>query len=271
MIRAWKSWMVVVVAGTIIVQAFAQAEKPEAKTDTKQEGKAAGKTSYLRHATISENAGTIQIEANSPRPLAQALDALQQKYGWLTGYEDPRFISKSDLTEPASVGGQIFPSGGSFKAEFPSSISDEEKALQILVDAYNHSENPGRFELRKTKQGRLTLVGTQAKNAQGTLSQQKPPLDTPITLLTRERTATDTIELISKEITEQRGVKITLGVSPRAVVDHTKVKVGGAKVPARELLLQIISQLHGNFYWRLLFDPNSKAYFLDLHLVAAKK
>jgi hypothetical protein len=49
------------------------------------------------------------------------------------------------------------------------------------------------------------------------------------------------------------------------------VKVGGTKVSARELLLQILSQLQGNFYWRLLFDPNSKGYVLDLHLMHPKK
>jgi hypothetical protein len=258
--KASKYWMVFVVVA--VAQAFSQAV-PEKKP--------AEKAPYLRHATISENAGTIQVVANSPRPLAQALDALQEKYGWLAGYEDPRFISPSDLTEPASTGAQIFPSGGAFKAEIPASVSDEEKFLQILADAYNGSENPGRFVVRKTKQGTFTLIGTQAKDAQGHLSPQKPMLDTPVTLLASQRTVTDTIDLISKKIAEQRSVKITLGVSPRAVVDHTKVKVGGTKVSARELLLQILSQLQGNFYWRLLFDPNSKGYVLDLHLMHPKK
>jgi hypothetical protein len=224
------------------------------------------KTSFLKRATVSENAGTTEVTANSPRPLAQALDALQQKYGWLAGYEDPQFRSKSDLAEPATAGGQILPAGGRFTAEFPSTVSDEEKILQTVVDAYNSSENPGRFELRKTKQGGFSIVGTQSKNAQGHITPQRPALDAPITLLPRQRTATDTINLIARRIAEQRGVKITLGVSPRNLLDHNNVKVSGTKVPARELILQVLSSLRGSFYWRLLFDPNSKGYFLDIHL-----
>jgi len=249
-----------VVAHVIVAPAFSQ---------TPPEKNPSEKTSFLKRATISENAGTTVITANSPRPLAQALDALQQKYGWLVGYEDPQFLSKSDLAEPATPGSQILPAGSRFTAEFPSTVSDEEKILQTVVDAYNSSENPGRFELRKTKQGNFSMVGTQAKNAQGHITPQRPVLDAPITLLPRQRTATDTINLISRRIAEQRGVKITLGVSPRNLLDHNNVKVSGTKVPARELLLQVLSSLRGTFYWRLLFDPNSKGYFLDIHLDSA--
>jgi hypothetical protein len=258
-IKALRYWLVFV--AVIVAQAFSQAA-PEKKV--------AEKNPYLRHATVTENAGTIQVVANSPRPLAQALDALQEKYGWFVGYEDPRFTATADLTKAETSGGQIFPSGGAFKADIPS-VSEEEKILQTLVDAYNGSENPGRFEVRKTKQGSFYLVGTQAKNTQGKLVPQKPVLDTTISLLSSQHTATDTVNLIAKKIAEQRAVKITLGVSPRNILDNTKVKVGGTKVPARELVSQVLSQLNGNFYWRLLFDPNSKGYVLDLHHVSAKK
>jgi hypothetical protein len=46
--------------------------------------------SYQKQAAISETEGIVHIAANSPRPLAQTLDALRQKYGWGVDYEDPQ-------------------------------------------------------------------------------------------------------------------------------------------------------------------------------------
>ncbi len=224
------------------------------------------KAAYLKQAAISENAGTMQIIANSPRPLAQTLDALQAKYGWVVDYEDPQFLSKLDLTATGPVS-QTIPAGGRFTAEFPATLSDEEKVLQIIVDSYNHSDNPGRFELRKSKQGIFSVVGTEARDTQGKLSPQQAVFDAPITLATRQRTVFETLNLIFRKIALQRHVTVTVGVSPRNLLDHTNVTVGGAKVRARDLVLQALTSSQRNFYWRLFFDPKSKGYFLDIHLV----
>ncbi len=231
-------------------------------------------SSYLKQAAISETAGTIHIVANSPRPLAQTLDALQQKYGWVVDYEDPQFISKLDLAEtgdaanraPASNLLARVPGGGPFSVEFPASTPEEEKTLQLVVDSYNRSNNPGRFELRRGKQEAFFVVGAEARDERGQISHQRVLLDVPITLATRRRTVSDTVNLIFRKIAEHRRMAISVGVSPRNLLDHTNVTVGGTKVSARDLLLQTLTSTHRNLYWRLLFDPNSKGYFLDIHL-----
>jgi hypothetical protein len=225
------------------------------------------KGSYLRQAAISETGGTIHIVANSPRPLAQTLDALQQKYGWVVDYEDPQFISKLDLVEAEGPGNRV-PGGGRFNSEFPASDSEEEKILQIVVDSYNRSNNPGRFELRRSTLGStFFVVGVEAHDGGGQVSHQRVLLDVPITLATRQRTVSDVVNLICRKIFVQRRITVKVGVAPRSVLDHTNVTVGGTKVTARDLLLQTLTSTHRNFYWRLLFDPNSKAYFLDIHLI----
>lgn len=58
-----------------------------------------GQRSYSNHATISESANKIHLAANDSRPLAQSLDALQQKYGWRVNYEDAQYTSTSDLVD----------------------------------------------------------------------------------------------------------------------------------------------------------------------------
>jgi hypothetical protein len=234
---------------------------------------------YSREATISENAGTVHIVANSPRPLAQVLDALQGKYKWAVDYEDPQFISKMDLVETKEPGKAAtdsnlpaqFPAGGSFTIEFPSAAPVEEKILQLAVDAYNRSENPGRFELRSGKPGAYFVVGVKARDAHGQIASQPALFDEPITLTGQQRTAFDTVNMICREVAAQRGIAITLGVFPQRVLAGLSVTVGGTKVSARDLLLQTLTAMNRPFYWRLLFDPSSKGYFLDIHLVPTAK
>ena len=225
--------------------------------------------SYLKQAEVSETATTIRVTANSPRPLAQVLDSLREKYGWAVSYEDPQFLSKLDLAEADDPRNHALkshvPGGGLFSVEFPSGAADEEKALQLIVDSYNRSGNPGRFELRKSETQKFSVVGVEARDRRGELSHQRPVFDLPITLATGRRTASETLHLICRKIAAQRGVAVAVGISPRKVLDQTPVRVGGTNVSARDLLLQTLTATRSAFYWRLLFDPNSNSYVLDIH------
>jgi hypothetical protein len=279
----------------LVSQAFSQT-KPEA-------------TSYLKEAQVSETEGTVHIVANSPRPLQQVLDALYRKYNWAIDYEDARFTSLQDLVDvPDPVThaphAQTLPAGGKFTVDFPAvSITptqpastpadstkpasaepgsatpsarpvseDEEKSVRLIVEAYNKSDNPGRFEVRKNGQGNLDVVGTAARDAKGQISPQKPILDTRLTVPRRQRTATETIELLCRKLTALRGNKVAIGVNPRNVLDHTSVTVGAIKAePARDLLWQTLTAAHCNCYLRVVFDPNSKGFYLSIHSIQVPK
>jgi len=222
---------------------------------------------YLRQATVSEAAGMVHITANSPRPLAQILDALQVKYKWIVSYEDPQFTSQQDIVTVTSTGDthMQLPSGGIFSIDFSAAAPDEEKTLRSMVDSYDHGKNPGRFEVKKTAQGAFYLVGTAATDDKGHISAQQVVFDLPITIPAQERTITETLNLICQEISNRTHIQVTVGVSPRSLLDHTNVKVGGNAVAARDLLVQSLAEVRTHPYWRLLFDPNSKGYYLDIH------
>jgi len=221
---------------------------------------------YLKEATITQTGKIVRIDANSHRPLAQILDALRQKYGWVVEYEDPQYVSSIDLvTEPGSNPQSQIPAGAGFSVEFPATAPDQEKTLRLVVDSYNHSKNPGRFDVRRNTQGNFFVVGTSAHDEKGGISPQQVLFDLPLTLPSEERTITETVNLICQEITSQSHTAVTLGVSPRSLLDRATVKLGGGKVPARELLLQSLTATRHTLYWRLLFDPDSKGYLLSIH------
>jgi hypothetical protein len=223
------------------------------------------KSAYLKEAQIDEKGETVQIIANSPRPLQQALEALFQKYGWVVDYEDPEFTSDRDLVKDEGPGKQTLPAGGRFTVEFPAKNPEEEKILQLVVDAYNKSNNPGQYELRKGSQGNFAAVGTQARNAMGKLSAQRPLFDTPIMIPAGKRSLSETLSLICRTLAEHQKVSVTLGVTPRNLTNQTQVVVDGKQTPARDLLQQILIVPNRHLYWQLLFDPSSKGYWLDIH------
>jgi len=225
-----------------------------------------GSRSYSKDATISQSGGTVHIVANSPRPLEQVLDALQQKYGWAINYEDPQYISSMDIvTSAGGDSGSKLPAGETFAVEFSATAREEEKILHLVVDSYNQSKNPGRFELRRDTQGNFRVVGTAARDEKGAMSAQPVFLDLPLTLTTEERSVTDTVNLICEGIAAQNKTAIAVGVSPRGLMNRTLAKVGGTKIPAHDLLAESLTATHHNLYWRLLFDPDSKSYFLSIH------
>jgi hypothetical protein len=60
-------------------------------------------------------------------------------------------------------------------------------------------------------------------------------------------------------------VQVSIGISPRSLLDHNKVKLSGSKASARDLLEQSLQASHRNLYWRLIYDPSSMGYHLDIH------
>jgi hypothetical protein len=239
-----------------------------------------GQTSYSKEALISEKDGTVHVVANDSRPLLQTIDALQIKYGWRINYEDPQYTSKLDIVDAKGLqdkatypnGEHRMPGGGNFTVDFPAKTApiasvEERKILQSIIESYNRSNNPGRFELREDSSGDVfDLVGVSAHDNQGKVSAQQILLDQSLTIAAQERTFSDTLDLMCDSLTEKTHVKVSLGVHPLGL-DRTKVTVGGKDLAARAYLSRAIESANRKLEWRLLYDPDSSGYFLNVYKV----
>jgi hypothetical protein len=195
-------------------------------------------TTYSHDATVTQTENTIHIADNSPRPLSQVGDALRLKYGWFIAYEDSRYSAKLDILERPGPAGTtlLVPAGGAFSVDVPGGPSDTppaEKTLGLIVDAYNQSKNPGKFELRKIGDNGFDLVGVGAQDDKGKMTLQDPILDSAITVPNVQRTATETVRLICETVSKQTHVPVTLGITPRTWMDHKDVKVWRETAGAR--------------------------------------
>jgi hypothetical protein len=221
---------------------------------------------------ITEKDGKVHIVVRYPRPLAQVITLLQDKYAWRVNYEEPQYTSKLDYTVVKNEAGERkVPSGGDFVVDFPAGATpdappDEAKTLQLIIDAYNRTDNPGRFELRHKTPEQFDVVGTAAHDSQGKISSQPVTLDVTITVPSGDREFADTLDLICEKISEKAHVPVKLGVYP-INLGSRHVTIGGKELTARDYVLGAADASGRRLCLGLLFDPNSGDYYLNLHQI----
>lgn len=241
---------------------------------------AAHATSQIKKPLIYQIGNVVHINADGRQPLLRALDALQEKYGWIVDYEDPQYPADADeATNAPSLPSRRHPNARNsrwegFSVEFtvgptPDSVPDEKSVLKTVVNAYNEGNAIAQFELRNLENGRqqewrFDVIGISAPDHQDETQSQQPVLDLPITLAKEPRTAEQTLALICQHVSKQSKIPVTVGTIDGTVGGLREVAIGGVEVPARTLLSRTLASMGGHPSWRLLYDSNSKSYELSV-------
>lgn len=232
-------------------------------------------------AVVHKN-GSATVTVNDPRPLAQAIRAAREEYGWVVDYEEPPWRS-GDLrdTSPAAwhaahpgVRGWMEPAGGAFQssyAETPDMWSSTDEELQVLdkiVSDYDAGGNPGKFVVRAQMDGTYAVIGVSTEADNGSTVSASPYLDTPISITTAARSAQATLELILSAVSAKTGIVGHIGGGPLNLLLSTNLSVGGTDVPARDLLIDVFQAVGFKTSWDLWFLPNLQEYSLRLREAA---
>jgi hypothetical protein len=263
--------IIVLVTMLSTVHAHAQAQNDQARQ--------ARHSRYMENAEVRHLADSITVTANDARPLAQAVTALSEEFGWAIDFEDPPYYSKYDLVDdtapqwraahPNTKGVTVI-AGATFQTQFletpdlGTSPTEAERVLDSVVSDYNTSANPGRFTVRNEGVGRFALVGTYVKDENGQDQTISPILDTPISIQAETRDANTTIEIILNALTVKSQTKVAPVMAPQNALAQSQVTVGGQNIPARVLLLQTLSAARMKLYWRLYYDHDIKTYGFSL-------
>ena len=206
---------------------------------------------FLGNACASPNTITVQ----DPRPVAKAIEELEDRYGWQITYEDPPYIYYSDITdvtdtpwpgvpvqsqsklqslqrEPAAHHRTLVPKGGSFSFTLPSANPDEFGAVEALVKSYNASRGGNVFAVTQGV-GLLHVVPRNVTGSFGYLEPVKPVLDTVITVEPKERTALALLEEVCRKISIGTNTNVVVGECPDKYVGshedfHRRIEKDGA-------------------------------------------
>jgi hypothetical protein len=239
--------------------------------------------SFLGNASASPNTITVQ----GGRPVDEAIQVLNKRYGWRITYEDPPYSHNSDVTDvtytpwpgvPVQSLSQLQaaqqehrrlgPKGGSLSFTLPSGDPDELGAVEALVKIYNESHRGFVFAVVQGA-GLLHVVPRQMTGSSGSLEPVKPVLDTVITIEPKERTADALLEEICKKISIAANTHVGVGIVPINMLVQTKTSIGGSGKTARSILEQWIVESGGplSLSWRLLYGPDVKEYALNISWV----
>jgi hypothetical protein len=134
------------------------------------------------------------------------------------------------------------------------------QVLPALVEEYNRSGNPGRFELRKVNQ-QFDIVATAAGDGP-----QTPLLDTVMSFdATDAVSATITLRRFCEELSRKGGHTVVFGGtgSPSSNrLDQAHIQQHSLNQPAREIIRHMYEQVGSTDCWRLFYDPDSNKFWL---------
>jgi hypothetical protein len=228
----------------------------------------------LKKPLIYQIGQVVHLNAGGPRPLLQAIDALQQKYGWVVDYEDPQYSAAvagaANRPSPPNRrrANMVGNSENAFSVQFnvgptPDSRPDEATVLTTVIDAYNQSGGAAEFKLLREHDAGFAVVGVGVRDINNEIASQQPVLDSPISLASERRSAGETIALICRKVSQASRVPIS--VNPAENLDgNAGVVVGGSSVPARTLLSRALLSRGEKLYWRLIYDAGGKNYVLSI-------
>lgn len=220
-------------------------------------------------ATISHSNGFVKVQVKAATPLAATLAAIQKENSWTFNLEVAPLYSKFDTvddTDPRwrvqhpGQAGVTAPAGGQFTTSFPEvGLSQSKDAMQSVlkqvVQDYNVSDNPGRYEVIEDPPGTIVVVGKQVKNDSGQLEDISPVLETRITIPKQDRTVYEAVTAILAEVSKLRGKQMLIGLVPNNDFLSSKTSVGGEDT-ARHLLVQALGDTGRPMHYTLGFDPD---------------
>jgi len=240
---------------------------------------------FFGNASASPNTVTVQ----SGRPVAEAIQELEKRYGWQITYEDPPYVHYSDITnvrdtdwpgvpvqslsQLQSLKGSkstLVPKGGSLTFTLPSAEPDELGAVEALLKSYNESHRGFEFAVVQGA-GLLHVLPRKARGLSGNLEPVKPVLDAPITIEPKERTSEALIEEVCNKVSIATNTHVEMGTISFNMLTRTKTSVGGSGRTARSILEQWILERRAGLSCWLLYEPDEKDYALNVSQVAPVK
>jgi predicted RecA/RadA family phage recombinase len=210
---------------------------------------------------------TKVIDVNEPRPLWQALDALEIVVGGTINYEDPPYENAADLQDvstPQQRAGTpgyqlLVPRAGHVTAEVQvpaaTKAADNEVVFDVnlLLASYRQNNLPGDFKVEQAN-GMLYVTPTTVLGANGVMRGVTSPMAALVTIPNAQRSALETAEAIFDAVYKATGLRIVMGTFPYWPTQM--VSFGAAGEPARDALARLFVQMAAApLSYRLVFDP----------------
>jgi hypothetical protein len=221
-----------------------------------------------------------QVITATPRPLADAADLLERRYGRPVTYEDPALVWKRDNKPVRHPERNIVLSSVSQSFSMPVEADPnvtpvlDIQLLNKVIAAYHQGTNGPRFKGAGSEWG-LHIVPSQVRNKSGRFTEERSLLDVPVTVPLAKRTPAEHLREMCTAVTAAAGTRLqdfamyinelfvpsTVNVrkSGRFIVAEDLEKVsfewGATNMVARQAVISLFEHSATTLSWRLLCDP----------------
>jgi hypothetical protein len=237
------------------------------------------------YAMVRQERDFVTVTARAPCPIRKAIAGVRTTFGWTIDFEEAPVDAGAALAEDKSPewrethpdDPRIFNQrNGFFMSYVPGdkatleTHSGKEAALKKLVADYDASGYPGAYSVKPEGAGRFAVIG---RYEGGSLHYPAGDsiLDTAISVPRLERNAWDTISTILDALTTASGTPVKASSGPTYTLVPTQVKIGGAGLPARQLLLRTFAATGWPLVWELAYEPTPPAYSMHIHVMGTDK
>ncbi len=206
----------------------------------------------------------MEIDVDSPRPLAAAALMLEERFGRRVTYEDAPFVHGGDVVR--DDGGRIIPRGGRLYVRYAAGDGLRE-ILAECVKTHTRLGYPGVYGA-EDREGDYHVVPRGFLDADGSMKERPPLLDTMISLPAQTRSGLQFVEDLVQTLSRITGETVKVGTLPTNALNQTQVAGNSSTGGAGTLLLSLLRAMGKCFSWQLLHDPGSTEFFLNIHTVS---
>lgn len=220
---------------------------------------------YAQTPILGSSSTTITAQGH--RPLADALDQLQTRISKPINfeeapYQDSRDVGMQPIQAMSGTINFLYPLGGRFSADLKQGDTDAGSTAKTVLNAY-HSAGLAGIYTTVERGGRVDVVPSQVRSPNGSASPVAPLMEHRISFAKAVRPLADTIQMVVETLATARGVKIVIASMP--VARRASIELGADNEPASDVLLAAFARLSpASVYYRLLYDPNDRTYYLTV-------
>ncbi len=217
----------------------------------------------------SSQGSQVSIRADGPRPLANAVRALEERFGWVITYEDPPFVYAGDLFGRANPRDRI-PRGGAYTFTCDQPGAQEaipERVLMSLLDQFHARDLGSEFRLFHTGPV-FHVVPARSKDANGEPLVRRSVLSTKISVKAERRTVTGMLQEIVREVSRSTSIPMIVATIPANRFSQVEVQGGATDERAQDVLVRTLASA-GTYSWQLFYghDLVPPGYALNIHAV----
>jgi hypothetical protein len=217
--------------------------------------------------TMTSGSGNSTIASvNTSRPLAEILDAIQQKYLVPITFEEAPFESNTDLKAfpIKQLDGSIFTFHELPVVDFSVTLDNGETAVeatQSVLTAYASLGLPGVYDMVQ-EADRIRVFPKQVRASTGNMRNVTPVMDYPVAFPLATRGSVETLQLLVSIISKESGTHVEALNVPFNLEDT--LTLGASGESARTVIEHLSDIFHIPFSFQCLYVPTEKTYYLNV-------